>query len=382
MSIPTCRVSATVLSPDGLPVSGARVSAELSDKVYVQGVMVPQFVSATTNESGIAELTLWPNNAHTHYRVVISTGSGIREVMTISVPDLPSAELHTLDVRDTGGVGVISPAFEYIATAGQTAFTGSDTLGRVLAYTPGQILVLQNGIVLPGSAFTANDGTAVTLSVPAGESDWIQVLPFNRATGNSGGASTIGEVAGLQAALDAKFSATNLPAVSEVSGLTTQLSQLTSAINQAYSPSNAPSIASISLLQTTLDSKYSATNAPAMADVTGLVTALNNLSSQLAGKYSDTNPPAVANVTGLNTQLSALSTAVNDAFSPTNLPDISQVSQLQTTLDAKYSTANPPAVADVDGLTLALNNITTALAAKYSPDNAPGVGMSLASTPR
>ncbi len=266
MSIPTCRVSATVLSPDGLPVSGARVSAELSEKVYVQGVMVPQFVSALTNESGIAELALWPNNVHTHYRVVISTGSGIREVMTISVPDLPSAELHTLDVRDTGGVGVISPAFEYIATAGQTAFTGSDTLGRMLAYTPGQILVLQNGVVLPGSAFTANDGTAVTLSVPAGESDWIQVLPFNRATGNSGGggASTIGEVAGLQAALNAKFSATNLPEISHVSGLATQLSQLTSAINQAYSPSNAPSIASISLLQAALDSKYSATNAPAM----------------------------------------------------------------------------------------------------------------------
>jgi hypothetical protein len=54
--------------------------------------------------------------------------------------------------------------FEYVATAGQTTFSGNDANGVTLSYTVGNVLVSLNGVRLrPGDDFTASNGTSIVL---------------------------------------------------------------------------------------------------------------------------------------------------------------------------------------------------------------------------
>ena len=55
--------------------------------------------------------------------------------------------------------------FEFVATSGQTSFTGNDVNGVPLSYTPGGIIVSLNGLVLrPGDDYTATTGTSIVLT--------------------------------------------------------------------------------------------------------------------------------------------------------------------------------------------------------------------------
>ena len=55
----------------------------------------------------------------------------------------------------------------YVATAGQTSFTGTDSNSLTLAYTAGAIQVFLNGILLTAEDFTATDGTTIVLTEAA-----------------------------------------------------------------------------------------------------------------------------------------------------------------------------------------------------------------------
>ena len=57
-----------------------------------------------------------------------------------------------------------SQRFNYIATAGQTTFTGADTAGNTLAYDAGFADVYLNGVRLSGSDVTITSGTSVVIS--------------------------------------------------------------------------------------------------------------------------------------------------------------------------------------------------------------------------
>jgi len=54
--------------------------------------------------------------------------------------------------------------YEYIATAGQTVFTGADINSATLGYTAGNIIVTYGGSDLAYSDYTATDGTSVVLA--------------------------------------------------------------------------------------------------------------------------------------------------------------------------------------------------------------------------
>jgi len=69
--------------------------------------------------------------------------------------------------------------YEYVATAGQTTFSGTDANGVTLSYTVGGVIVSLNGVVLrPGDDYTATNGTSVVLVVPAALSDELSVHAF------------------------------------------------------------------------------------------------------------------------------------------------------------------------------------------------------------
>ena len=68
--------------------------------------------------------------------------------------------------------------FDYTATQGQTAFTGADDDGKVLAFTVGQINVYVNGILMDDSDFTTTGTGTVTLASAANLNDVINIVSF------------------------------------------------------------------------------------------------------------------------------------------------------------------------------------------------------------
>ena len=71
-----------------------------------------------------------------------------------------------------------SNRFEYVATAGQTSFSGADSNGSTLAYDAGFIDLYVNGIKLANSDFTATSGNSVVLASAAAANDIISIVAY------------------------------------------------------------------------------------------------------------------------------------------------------------------------------------------------------------
>jgi hypothetical protein len=70
--------------------------------------------------------------------------------------------------------------YEYVATAGQTTFTGPDANALTLSYIAGGIIVALNGVLLrPVDDYTATNGTSIVLVVPASLNDELKVCAFS-----------------------------------------------------------------------------------------------------------------------------------------------------------------------------------------------------------
>jgi hypothetical protein len=68
--------------------------------------------------------------------------------------------------------------YEYIATAGQTVFSGLDANSALMGYSVGNILVSYGGADLAFSDYTATDGTSVVLVDGALVGKIIRVVAF------------------------------------------------------------------------------------------------------------------------------------------------------------------------------------------------------------
>ena len=76
--------------------------------------------------------------------------------------------------------------FKYVATNGQTTFSGPDSASVSLNYTAGAIIVTLNGLTLkPGSDYTATDGSSIVLSVAADLNDELNIYGFTSTTVNT-----------------------------------------------------------------------------------------------------------------------------------------------------------------------------------------------------
>ncbi len=68
--------------------------------------------------------------------------------------------------------------YEFVATAGQTVFSGVDANGVLMQFSPGNNQVFLNGVMLsPGEDFTETAGV-VTLAAPAAAGDLLNVVAF------------------------------------------------------------------------------------------------------------------------------------------------------------------------------------------------------------
>jgi hypothetical protein len=69
--------------------------------------------------------------------------------------------------------------YEYVATAGQTTFSGTDANGATLSYVANSISVSLNGVTLrPGDDYTATNGTSIVLTSAAALNDELMVIAF------------------------------------------------------------------------------------------------------------------------------------------------------------------------------------------------------------
>jgi hypothetical protein len=68
--------------------------------------------------------------------------------------------------------------YKYIATAGQTAFTGSDNSGTILTFSGNDIDVYLNGIHLDTTDYTPSSGNTITLTTGAALNDEIVIRAY------------------------------------------------------------------------------------------------------------------------------------------------------------------------------------------------------------
>lgn len=71
-----------------------------------------------------------------------------------------------------------SRRFRYIATAGQTTFSGSDSNGNTMAYDAGFVDVYLNGMRLDQTDYTATSGTSIVLASAAALNDELNIVAF------------------------------------------------------------------------------------------------------------------------------------------------------------------------------------------------------------
>lgn len=92
------------------------------------------------------------------------------------------------NVISTGGSTGVNQfnIYKYLATAGQTVFSGPDSASVSLNYTVDAIQVTLNGLMLkPGTDFTANDGSSIVLTVAADLNDELNIYGFTSTTVNT-----------------------------------------------------------------------------------------------------------------------------------------------------------------------------------------------------
>jgi hypothetical protein len=72
--------------------------------------------------------------------------------------------------------------YKYVATAGQTTFSGAASVGGTLSYTSNNIIVFVNGVSLDSTDYTATNGTSVVLAFGASLNDEVVIVAFKSFT--------------------------------------------------------------------------------------------------------------------------------------------------------------------------------------------------------
>jgi len=132
---------------------------------------VPQLASP-----GLANYVVGTNSGGTsleYKQIVAGTGVSIAQ------------GVGSLTISASGASAISAPlaSFRYIASANQTLFTGIDTNGNTLAFTPGFIYVFINGILLaPTLDYTTTGSDTITLVSGCSASDFVDILAFGQVT--------------------------------------------------------------------------------------------------------------------------------------------------------------------------------------------------------
>lgn len=134
-------------------------------------------VSSTTNNSivTISGVTQDPTSAYTISGTALTFSAAPANGSTIRV--------RTPQAINAYGNASTLANFYFLATAGQTTFSGADQNSNTLGYTAGLETVYVNGSKLVrGVDYTAADGTSVTLLIAAALNDVIEIISYQNFT--------------------------------------------------------------------------------------------------------------------------------------------------------------------------------------------------------
>jgi len=89
--------------------------------------------------------------------------------------------------------------FKYVATASQTAFTGADYAGAILAFSGNDVDVYLNGVHLDTSDYTPSNGDTITLATGAALNDELVIRAYRAFTvtdtvSKASGGTFVGEI--------------------------------------------------------------------------------------------------------------------------------------------------------------------------------------------
>ena len=94
--------------------------------------------------------------------------------------DSDSARIQSIQVSLDGLAGsaaINTTVYSYTATQGQTSFSGTDSNGLTLSYSPGKIYVFLNGILILDTVdYTATTGNSIVLTEAADSDNTLQVI--------------------------------------------------------------------------------------------------------------------------------------------------------------------------------------------------------------
>lgn len=118
------------------------------------------------------------------HSLAVGTGSFTIANGAITFPTSAGSDGQVLTVDGSGNLSFtdntsVFAQYTFIATAGQTTFSGSDSNGDTLSYDVNKLSVFMNGAKLvPSTDYTATNGTSIVLTEQAGADDLIEVQSF------------------------------------------------------------------------------------------------------------------------------------------------------------------------------------------------------------
>ena len=154
----------------------------LIDSAYINARV--DAVAGTDSAATIALIQATVDSAYVAAREA-NIGGGGADSATILALIQATVDSAYVAARDPGGAGGVTfRNYEYTADSGQTVFSGADALGNSLAYTPNQLQVYRNGILLIDSAdYTAESSSTVTLATASETGDNITIATYTATVG-------------------------------------------------------------------------------------------------------------------------------------------------------------------------------------------------------
>lgn len=131
------------------------------------------------------------NTFHNQYQGAYASAPTTRpDSSALQVGDLYfNTTTNSMQVRGSSGwtnagssVNGTARRYRYIATAGQTTFSGTDSNGNTLSYDAGFIDAYVNGVRLDQTDYTASSGTSFVLSSAAVVNDEVNIVCFGTFT--------------------------------------------------------------------------------------------------------------------------------------------------------------------------------------------------------
>lgn len=160
-----------------------------NEAVAAAAAAVPAGAAATAGSNNVTALYDLFDDRYLGEKTSLPTldndGNAIVDGALVSLTGQTPTTLNGMYVRRGGvwqpavaGFQGILLGYRYVATGGQTVFTGADANGLSLAYTLGGLIVTVNGVTLSPNTYTATNGTSVVLGAALSASDVVVIYSF------------------------------------------------------------------------------------------------------------------------------------------------------------------------------------------------------------